>query len=298
MDTNIFIGNKRGKEMEACRESTDTFDAADGKEIFYRYYAAETERARMVILHGLGEHSGRYPNIVAPLLAEGVSIWAPDHRGHGKSGGRRGHVVRFNDYVDDLHVLLSMVRQNIPDGQSCMMLGHSMGGLIATRFAQQHGDSIDALILSSPALGMVVAVPPVKQLLARCTSALYPGLSLGNELDPAKISRDDAVVRAYREDPLVHDRVSARWFTEFMAAIEDANTGAGLIRMPVLMQVAGDDHLVSAPAAGQFFERLAASDKTFHRYEGLYHEIYNAPFDQRDIVLQDLISWVRARVNP
>jgi alpha-beta hydrolase superfamily lysophospholipase len=284
--------------MEAYRESTDTFDALDGNEIFYRSYAAKTERARMVILHGLGEHSGRYANIVDPLLAEGVSIWAPDHRGHGKSGGRRGHVARFNDYVEDLHPLISMVRKDVPDGRRCILLGHSMGGLIAARYAQQHGDSIDALILSSPALGMIVAVPPVKKLLARFTSALYPGLSMGNELDAAKISHDGAVVRAYRQDPLVHDRVSARWFTEFVAAIEAANGGAGSIRMPVLMQVAGDDHLVSAPASRQFFDRLAAADKTFHCYQGLYHEIYNAPLDDRNIVLKDLVSWVHARVNP
>ena len=145
--------------MMSSIEQTATFSAADGTEIFYRRYEAETEKARMIVAHGLGEHSGRYRNIVAPMLSEGVSIWAPDHRGHGRSGGRRGHVVRFDRYVEDLHQLVSLARKDLPAGRNCFLLGHSMGGLIAARYAQQHAAGIDALILSSPAIGMVVAVP-------------------------------------------------------------------------------------------------------------------------------------------
>ena len=121
---------------------------------------------------------------------------------------------------------------------------------------------------------------------------------MGNELDATKISHDPEVVRAYLEDPLVHDRVSARWFTEFLAAMQDANDSTDTIQMPVLMQVAGDDHLVSSRASKQFYDRLTASDKSFHRYEGAFHEIYNAPLDQRKIVLQDLMSWIKPLIDP
>lgn len=283
--------------MANSSEQTATFSAVDGTEIFYRNYAAGAEKARMVISHGLGEHSGRYQNIVAPLLANGISIWALDHRGHGRSGGKRGHVVRFDQYIEDLHQLVLLARKGSPADRICFLLGHSMGGLIAVRYAQQHPESIDAFILSSPALGMVVAVPAVKQVMARAISSLYPGLSMGNELDATKISHDTEVVQAYQDDPLVHDRVSARWFTEFMTAMQEANSRAGSIQVPVLMQVAGDDHLVSAPVSKQFFDRLPASDKTFHRYEGLFHEIYNAPADHLKIVLKDLVSWVLSRMN-
>ena len=145
--------------MANATEQTATFITADGIEIFYRHYQAETEKARMVVAHGLGEHSGRYGNIVAPLVADGVSVWAPDHRGHGRSGGKRGHVIRFDQYVENLHQIVSLARQDMPADRKCFLLGHSMGGLIATRYAQQHAADIDALLLSSPALGMVVAVP-------------------------------------------------------------------------------------------------------------------------------------------
>ena len=284
--------------MITSSEKTAMFSVADGTELFYRYYSAEDERARLIVSHGLGEHSGRYENIVSPLLTAGISVWAPDHRGHGRSAGKRGHVTRFNQYIDDLKVLVALVRKDLPAGRKCCLLGHSMGGLIATRYTQQHANSIDALILSSPALGMVVAVPAVKQWLARVTSAILPGLSMGNELDATKISHDSEVVQSYQNDPLVHDRVSARWFTEFLAAMQYANDNAGTIQVPVLMQVAGDDHLVSASSSKRFFDRLTTSDKTFHRYEGLYHEIYNAPTDQRQCIVKDLVSWIGERMRP
>jgi alpha-beta hydrolase superfamily lysophospholipase len=281
--------------MTISNEHTATFDATDGTRIFYRHFAAQPEKARMVIAHGLGEHSGRYGNVTAPLMAAGVSLWLPDHRGHGRSGGRRGHVSRFDQYVEDLDRIVEIAREALPPGRKCFLLGHSMGGLIAVRYAQRHPEKVDGLILSSPALGMVLAVPPAKKWLAAFTSALFPGLSLSNELDPGSISRDEAVVQAYREDPLVHDRVSTRWFTEFLASMQSANNAGGDIRMPVLMQVAGDDHLVSAPAAERFFGLLGSADKQLRRYEGMYHEVYNAPADQRSRVLGDLVDWVCTR---
>jgi len=281
--------------MTTASEFTATVDAKDGTRIFFRRMSAGPERARMVIAHGLGEHSGRYGNITSPLLAAGVSLWLPDHRGHGRSGGRRGHVPHFDRYVQDLDRIVDAARENLPTGEKFFLLGHSMGGLIAVRYAQRHQRKLDGLILSSPSLGMVVAVPPVKARLAKFMSVLFPVLSLSNELDPAMISRDPAVVKAYREDPLVHDRVSARWFTSLMEAIEAANSGSVAIQVPVLMQVAADDHLVSTPAAEAFSAALGSSDKTLYRYEDLYHEVYNAPRDQRDRVIADLLAWVQAR---
>jgi len=282
--------------MRALAEKTGTFAAADGVNIFYRQFAAETEKARLVIAHGLGEHSGRYGNVVERLLPKGFSVWLPDHRGHGKSEGKRGHVLNFMQYLIDLKSMLELAREGMHGGCKCFLLGHSMGGLIAIFYAQRFNDLIDGIVASSPALGMVIEVPGAKKILGSFMSYLWPGLTMGNELDAGKISHDQDVVSSYQHDPLVHDRVSARFFTEMLAAMETVNQQVASLKVPILMQVAGDDHLVNARISKQFFEKLATSDKTLHAYEGLYHEIYNELEGQRKEVLDDLEDWLVERL--
>ena len=278
--------------MVEYHEKTDTFASHDGVNIFYRQFQAADERARLVIAHGLGEHSGRYGNIVNRLLPVNYSLWIPDHRGHGQSGGKKGHVLNFEQYLLDLRLVVEMAREGLPGGRKVFLLGHSMGGLIALYFTLQNPDMIDGVIASSPGLGMVIKVPAVKNVLGQVMSLIWPGLLLGNELDATKISRDDSVVKAYQNDPLVHDRVSARWFTEMLSTMEEVNRQASHLHLPILMQVAGDDHLVNAQSSKQFFEKLTAADKTLHVYDGLYHEIYNELDEDRQKVLGDLESWL------
>ena len=283
--------------MSEINESTGELAAGDGTRLFYRQFQAESERARMVISHGLGEHSGRYGNVLERMLPKGISVWAPDHRGHGQSGGQRGHVLNFEQYLTDLRQTVILARKDLPADKPCFLLGHSLGGLIALYFAQRYPDLIDGLIASSPCLGMVIEVPPVKKVLGSFMSRLWPGLSMGNELDAAKISRDPSVVSAYEKDPLVHDRVSARFFTELMAAMESVNQQAATLNVPVLMQVAGEDFLVNADSSKYFFEKLTVADRTLHIYDGIYHEIYNAPQDQKERVLDDLEAWLVERMT-
>ena len=163
-----------------------------------------------------------------------------------------------------------------------------MGGLVALNFAQRFPELLNGVLVSSPALGTATKVPTAKRILGSVLSWLWPGLTMNNGPDATKISHDQGVVRAYVDDPLVHERVSARFYTEFVAAMEAVNLEAASIRNPILMQVAGDDHLVSAKAAEMFFNKLTAPDKTLHVYEGLYHEIYNEAADLRERVLNDL----------
>jgi len=268
------------------------FTSPDGLSIFYRICQADDEKARLVIAHGLGEHSGRYGNVAERLLPRGISIWAPDHRGHGRSDGPRGHVSSFYQYVDDLHTLVGHAREHLPEGMKVFLMGHSMGGLIALRFAARFPEVIDALIISSPALGMPQKPSPILTGVARVLSTLRPAFGFPNGLDASKISHDEAVVRAYLDDPLVHTRVSARWFTEFIAAMDAANRSAPEMRNPILMQIAADDYLTSASASKRFFEAISAADKTLCLYEGLYHEVYNEKEQERIRVLDDLESWL------
>jgi len=282
--------------MSALAEKTGTFAAADGVKIFYRHFAAETEKARLVIAHGLGEHSGRYGNIIERLLPKGFSVWLPDHRGHGQSEGKRGHVLNFMQYLTDLKSMLKLAREGMRGECKCFLLGHSMGGLIAIYYAQRFDELIDGIVASSPVLGMVIEVPAAKKILGSFMSYLWPSLTMGNELDADKISHDQDVVSAYQNDPLVHDRVSTRFFTELMAAMETINQQVSSLTVPILMQVAGDDHLVNARTSKQFFEKLPTPDKTLQVYEGLYHEIYNELEGQREKVLTDLEDWLVERL--
>jgi len=264
--------------------------------IFYRRYRSDSEKAVMVIAHGLGEHSGRYENVVKQLVPKGISVYAPDFRGHGKSDGKRGHVLSFGEYIEDLHSIIETALKEKKQNIKLFLLGHSMGGLIAINYAIRRQETIDGLIISSPSLGVAVKVPAVKAALGKVMSSLWPGLSLNNELDASKISHDEKVVAAYENDPLVHDRVTARWFTEFLSAMEKANREKQKIKIPVLMQIAGDDHLVNAEASKSFFETLAIKDKMIHVYEGLYHEVYNEREDVRKPVLNDLEAWINSHI--
>lgn len=283
--------------MIVLREKTGTLTSADGVKIFYRHYAAESERARMVIAHGLGEHSGRYGNVVERMLPKGISVWVPDHRGHGQSEGKRGHVLNFVQYLSDLRLSVELAGEGRPEGMKCFLLGHSMGGLIALYFAQQFPELIDGVIASSPALGTALEIPGVKRIFGSFMSFIWPGMSMGNELDASKVSHDPKVVRTYESDPLVHDRVSARFFTEILAAMETVHAQASSLKVPTLLQVAGDDHLVDARSSVQFFEKLDLEDKTLHVYDGRYHEIFNEGEDLRRQVLKDLEDWLEEHLG-
>jgi alpha-beta hydrolase superfamily lysophospholipase len=281
-----------GKTMAALSEKTGEITGSDGVKIFYRFFPAEPERARMLIAHGLGEHSGRYGNVIARLLPKGISLWVPDHRGHGQSEGRRGHVLNFVQYISDLRLSVELARKDLPESMRCILLGHSMGGLIAIYFAQRFPELIDGVVASSPALGMAIEVPGFKKVLGSLMSYIWPSLTMGNELDATKISHDPNVVTAYKNDPLVHDRVSARFFTEFLSAMKTVQQQASAINVPILLQMAGDDYLVSARSSRQFFEKLRLRDKTLFVYDGHYHEIYNELEDQRKRVFEDLDNWL------
>ena len=282
--------------MIVLPEKVGTLTSADGVKIFFRHYPAEAERARMVIAHGLGEHSGRYRNVVERMLPNGISVWVPDHRGHGQSEGKRGHILNFVQYLADLRLSVELAGEGRPEGMKCFLLGHSMGGLIALYFAQQYPGFIDGVVASSPALGMAIEVPGVKKVLGLLMSYIWPGLAMGNELDAGKVSHDPEVVRAYKTDPLVHDRVSARFFTEFLAAMETVYIQASALKVPTLLQVAGDDQLVNARSSVQFFKQLDIEDKTLHVYEGRYHEIYNEGEDLRRQVIEDLEDWLETHL--
>lgn len=252
--------------------------ATDGTRIFYRRVAAQGERARarVLVVHGFAEHSGRYAHVLQGLSAKGFDAWAPDLRGYGKSDGGRGCVKRFDEYLEDVSTLVAAAaqdRERVP----VFILAHSMGGLVATRFCQERPSGVKGLLLSSPFFRVKMPVPFVKRLAANVLSSLLPNLALATNLDRSHLSRDPEVGKAYAADPLIFGTATTRWFTEAMKAQQRALAEAPSLRLPVLIVHGAADGLADPEGSRTFFERLGATDKTLRLWPELRHEILNEP---------------------
>ncbi|MFW5975233.1 MAG: alpha/beta hydrolase [Desulfosalsimonas sp.] len=279
-------------------ETTGTLHGHDGTRLFFRQSAPRREiRAGIVIAHGLGEHSGRYSALSGRLADNGVHVIAADHRGHGRSSAKRGHVRRFSDYTADLEIILEKCREQVPENRPVFILGHSLGGLMVLDLAMQSPDLISGVIASSPALAPSVEIPRAKASAGRILSRIWPAVTFDNELEPEYLSHDIDVVKNYVSDRLVHRRVSARLFTEMMDTMQRARENPHLITIPVLMQVAGDDKFTDPDSARNFFTGISAKDKTLNNYNGLFHEIYNESQEQRQRVIADLENWLLERIS-
>ena len=265
------------------------FKANYGIHIFYRCLLADRPKASVFIIHGLGEHLGRYGNVTDTL--KDYNLFLLDLRGHGKSGGARGHVVHFDDYLNDVDALRNKVKQLV-HGKS-FILGHSMGGLIALRYAIYRPEGLSGVVASGPLLGVNVKVPVIKDLLGRVVANILPGLTMSNEIDTERLSHDPAVVKAYNNDPLVHAKVSAKWYVEMMGAMSDTNAKADRLALPCLIMHGGADALTNQKASKAFYDRAGSKDKTYKLYEDYYHEIFNEV--DRKKPLADVLEWLNKR---
>ena len=254
----------------------ETVTAVDGLRLYIRRHEVEHPHAEVVIVHGFGEHSGRYAELTDHLIRHRFSVTAYDHRGHGLSDGLPGHVDRFKEYDDDLHRVLSAVRARGHSPKLCL-LGHSMGGLITLRYLAKDSKSIAAAAVSAPLIQVAVRVPAHKMMIARVSARVAPRLRLGNEIDPAVLSRDPEVGVAYAKDPLVNRMVSSRWFTEAMQAMEEIQQWAPQITAPVLMMHGTEDKLAKVEATRELFGHLGSEQKELQIYQGYYHELFNEP---------------------
>lgn len=250
-------------------------------------------RAALLIAHGFADHCRRYDEVVRRLNAAGHTCLRFDFRGHGRSEGARGHVYQFDEYRWDFAAAREWLEAEAP-AVPRFVLAHSNGGLVALHALARTPGAIDGLVLSSPFFGFQVKVPRLKAALARKMSALMPALALKTELDARTVSHDPEVVRSYATDPLVGRVASSRWYTETVRAHEEAPARARELRLPVLVQQAGDDRIASAAAARAVFERLGSPDRTFELYEGFFHEIWFET--NRDRPLAALERWLAAHV--
>ena len=269
------------------------FDQIIDDGVYYRHWPAETETRGVVLLvHGLGEHCERYTELAAYLNRNGYAICSMDLPGHGQSMGRRGHIAAFSDYQDAVLTLHAKIRTLYPD-TNVYLLGHSMGGLISTRFLLDHQSLFKGAILSGAAIESPQPPPALQVKLVNFLARMIPTMEV-IKLDASGVSRDPDVVKAYLEDPLVHKgKMSARLISELFSTMQECQARANEIALPILIMHGSADTL-TAPAGSQLLhDQVSSSDKTLKIYDGLYHEIFNEP--EAPQIYGEVINWLNQR---
>jgi alpha-beta hydrolase superfamily lysophospholipase len=247
--------------------------------LYARAWERDAPSHVVILAHGYGEHIGRYEHVAAAFGERGAAVYGLDHVGHGRSDGERALIADFDPVVEDLHGLVEQARA-AHAGLPVVLVGHSMGGLIATRYAERHGDGLAALVLSAPLIGN----PGTGQLLAMEPLPEIP-------IDPAVLSRDEAVGQAYMADELVYHGGFKRATLAAMAgALLDAALDAPQISGPVLWQHGEDDQLVPLEGSRRGIELLRDATTSYRLYPGARHEIFNER--NRDEVLADTASFI------
>ncbi len=271
------------------KHETGKFGGSGGARLFWQHWQPqEPSCAVLAIIHGYGEHSGRYGAYVEHLVPHGYALYGFDLRGHGQSPGQRGHVMSWDEFRADVLCFVQLVREREP-GKPLILLGHSMGGLIVLNFALHHPEGLSGVIASAPALSQT-AVSPALMFLAKVLSCVLPSFSMESRLDGTAISRDPETVATYREDPLLHGRGSARLATEMSRTMAWTNAHAGDWGLPLLVLHGTHDRIVPYTVSRIFFEAVPVQDKEFVGYEGGYHEPHNDI--DKDRVMQDVADWL------
>lgn len=282
------------------RHEAGRIAAVRGGELFWQSWSPEGEpRAAFLFIHGLGEHSDRYAHVAQRLVTHGCVCLAFDLRGHGRSTGRRGHMARFDDYLADVDAARdALVRQSSPTGQAppvpLFLLGHSLGGLITLRYLLDKPEGVAGAVLSSPYLGDVPELAPPKLLdgIARLLSRLWPTVPFKTGIRPEFVSRDPDVVRAYRDDPQIFDRVTPRFYTETRRTLTEVHAAAASWQLPLLLMVSGADQLVDPAATRRWAAAAPSRWVEYVEWEGFYHEMFNEPLEDRERVFQRVEAWL------
>lgn len=272
----------------------ETVSTNDGLRLYVRRREAESPRAEIVLVHGFGEHSGRYSALIEHLTSRSYTVTAYDHRGHGLSDGQPGHIESFNEYEEDLDRVLSSVRSRT-SSRHVFIIGHSMGGLVTLRYVTRKRSRLSGAVVSAPLIAAAAHLPVHKLMIARVGARVAPRMRFDIEINPADLSRDEQVGRAYVADPLVHGKVSARGFAEATRAMEEVMRLSPQITLPLLVMHGTDDRLASVEATRQLFEQVGSNDKKLVIYPGYYHELFNEPEKQE--IFDMVTGWLDARAG-
>jgi alpha-beta hydrolase superfamily lysophospholipase len=274
--------------------SERSFDGVGGVHIVYDVWTPDAPaRAVMVLSHGFGEHARRYDHVAARFADAGLITYALDHRGHGRSGGKRVYLRDMSEYTGDFATLVDIAATDYP-GLPRIVLGHSMGGAIVFAYGVEHPDDYIAMVLSGPAVDARTATSPVMAVLGKYVGRLTPGLP-AQELDANFVSRDPAVVAAYNADPLVHHgKLPAGVGRALLLVGETMPQRAHALTAPLLVVHGAEDRLVPVVGSERLVDCVSSQDVHLKVYPELYHEVFNEP--ERDRVLGDVVAWIEARL--
>jgi alpha-beta hydrolase superfamily lysophospholipase len=271
-----------------------SFDGVDDVRIVYDVWTPDAApRGVVVLAHGLGEHARRYDHVAARFGREGLITYALDHRGHGRSGGKRVLVKDISEYTGDFDTLVGIAAKEHP-GLTRIVLGHSMGGGIVFAYGVEHPDDYDLMVLSGPAVAAQLAVSPLLGWVAKTMGTIAPGLPL-QALDASAVSRDPAVVDAYNTDPLVyHGKIPGGVARALLLVGETMPQRAPSLTAPLLIVHGSDDRLIPAEGSRLLVGAVGSTDVELKIYPGLYHEVFNEP--EQEQVLDDVVGWLNARL--
>ncbi|MBL0425594.1 lysophospholipase [Ramlibacter alkalitolerans] len=279
--------------QEAPESTLATFTASDGENLAVQDWPLPPDvrpRATVLLVHGLGEHAGRYDGLARQLNAWGYAVRGYDHYGHGQSGGARGTVPQQHRLLDDLADIVESTRKRTPE-LPLVLLGHSLGGLVAASLVARGTVPVDGLVLSSPALAPRLSV--LQKLLLAIIPRLAPDLAVGNGLDPEFLSHDPRVAQAYAKDPLVHDRISGRLARFIADEGKVVQFCAPRWAVPTLLMYGGADRIVDPKGSAAFAAAAPRKVVSTQCFESFYHEIFNEPRAQP--VFSHLRQWLDAR---
>ena len=248
-------------------------------------------KATVLLVHGLGEHMGRYTHVANYLQAAGYAVFGYDNHGHGMSSGEKGSLIADNQLVDDLRFVIEYVRRQNPG--PLVLLGHSMGGLIAAETVIQNKQGIDLLVMTSPALG--ADTNPVQKLLLFLLPALLPNVRVDNGVKSQWLARDERVVKEYENDHLVHRKISARLASWILKTGEKVVKEAESWQVPTLLLYSGNDKLVRSKSSDLFSEQAPSNLVEAHCFKEMYHEILNDP--EKEKVFTILNQWLVANLK-
>ncbi|NOY76733.1 MAG: alpha/beta hydrolase [Calditrichaeota bacterium] len=275
------------------REDDGFYETSAGEKRHFHMFRADSEKAQILLIHGLGEHVLRYGDVAEGLTSGGFSLLGFDLPGHGQSAGKRGHILRFGDFISEVKDFRQFLETR--DLHPVFVMGHSLGGLIAFHYGLTHPPGFKGFVLSSPGLKVRMKVPAWKIVLGKVFSSLFPAFTQDSELPPESISTQPEEVEKYRNDPLVHSKITARFYVEMTRAMEEVFRKAGEFTFPVLIIQGEEDPLVDPEGAKMLFKTIGSSDKDLRLYPGSYHEVFHDR--AREQAFRDVSGWLEKHLG-